>query len=359
MLKMAHSWNRSALWTLGFALGIMAGQSNAQVLDPAFAPFYQIVNEGPVPGLPTPYGGLTFSRDDFNVVLIGGRAISLTADIFQVRVSRDAGGHVSGFDCGPATFFADAPGATGGIDGGLAYGPDGVLFYSTYNDNRIGQIKPGSTAPDRLIDAGTLNIGASLGALQFVPAGFAGAGKLKLAAYNFGMWHSATLSPDGSGTFNLTADSPIGIQIGGGPEGILYVEAGNPSFANDSVLVCELLNGRVVAYDIDANGDPIVATRRVFISGLVGAEGAAQDPVTGDFLFSTFNVGDHVLRVTGFTTTVPCIGDINLDRSVGLTDLSILLANFGGAGAGDLNGDCTTGLSDLSILLANFGTNCP
>lgn len=61
------------------------------------------------------------------------------------------------------------------------------------------------------------------------------------------------------------------------------------------------------------------------------------------------------------------IGDLNFDGSVGLTDLSVLLANFGSAAAptavqsGNLNGDDTIGLTDLSILLANFGSatvNC-
>jgi len=33
------------------------------------------------------------------------------------------------------------------------------------------------------------------------------------------------------------------------------------------------------------NGDPIVATRRLFVSGLDGAEGAYLDPLTGDYLF--------------------------------------------------------------------------
>lgn len=56
-------------------------------------------------------------------------------------------------------------------------------------------------------------------------------------------------------------------------------------------------------------------------------------------------------------------GDLNFDGSVGLTDLSILLANFGTTVQptdvllGNLNGDTTVGLTDLSILLANFGVS--
>lgn len=60
----------------------------------------------------------------------------------------------------------------------------------------------------------------------------------------------------------------------------------------------------------------------------------------------------------------PCPGDVNGDQNVGLTDLSILLANFGtSSGAtlaeGDTDGDGDVDLSDLSQLLANFGTSCP
>lgn len=60
----------------------------------------------------------------------------------------------------------------------------------------------------------------------------------------------------------------------------------------------------------------------------------------------------------------PCPGDLNGDGAVGLSDLTILLSNFGTASGatpeqGDLNGDGAVGLSDLTILLSNFGTACP
>lgn len=59
----------------------------------------------------------------------------------------------------------------------------------------------------------------------------------------------------------------------------------------------------------------------------------------------------------------PCPGDVDGDRDVDLTDLSILLAHFGqGSGAtrgqGDLDGDGDVDLTDLSMLLAHFGTGC-
>jgi len=59
----------------------------------------------------------------------------------------------------------------------------------------------------------------------------------------------------------------------------------------------------------------------------------------------------------------PCPADLNGDRQITLSDLSILLAHFGNSGAtpadGDTNGDGSVNLTDLSQLLAVFGTACP
>jgi hypothetical protein len=71
--------------------------------------------------------------------------------------------------------------------------------------------------------------------------------------------------------------------------------------------VSEYQAGQIGVYEVDSNGNPVKATRQAFITGLSGAEGAAIDPVTGDFLFSTFGVeaGDVLLRVEGFVPPPP------------------------------------------------------
>lgn len=57
-------------------------------------------------------------------------------------------------------------------------------------------------------------------------------------------------------------------------------------------------------------------------------------------------------------------GDLDGDCSVGLADLSQLLANFGSSGAavrpadGDVDRDLDVDLSDLTALLAQFGNDC-
>jgi autotransporter-associated beta strand protein len=57
-----------------------------------------------------------------------------------------------------------------------------------------------------------------------------------------------------------------------------------------------------------------------------------------------------------------CPGDVDGDNDVDITDLGVLLSNFGQSGpgiGGDLNGDDNVDVTDLGILLANFGVSCP
>lgn len=260
-----------------------------------YASSYSCNSLGAPAGLGTPFGGITFL--DSNTLLIGGNANSALGNIQAVGVTRDGAGHITGFS-GPATPYASAP----NIDGGLSFGPGGVLFFTGYPINTLGQIKPGSVAPDKVINLNGLTpaVASSVGSLAFVPAGFAGAGGMKLLSYNSDNWYSATLTPDGTGTYDVSVTP--GPTLVGGIEGVVYIDGSNAGFGgNDSVLVAEWGVGRVGAYEIDSNGDPIVSTRQDFLLGLSGAEGALIDPLTGDFLFSTFGGGNQVLVISGFT----------------------------------------------------------
>ena len=58
--------------------------------------------------------------------------------------------------------------------------------------------------------------------------------------------------------------------------------------------------GNLAAYDADADGDPVLASRRDFVVGLTGAEGAFLDPYSGDFLFTTFGGGNRLIAIRGF-----------------------------------------------------------
>jgi hypothetical protein len=56
---------------------------------------------------------------------------------------------------------------------------------------------------------------------------------------------------------------------------------------------------------------------------------------------------------------ITCTGDLDSDNDVDLSDLVILLANFGSTSpAGDIDGDADVDLTDLTTLLANFGATC-
>ncbi|HUO10625.1 MAG TPA: hypothetical protein VM008_20145 [Phycisphaerae bacterium] len=70
------------------------------------------------------------------------------------------------------------------------------------------------------------------------------------------------------------------------------------------------------------------------------------------------NVGLHVDNVNLYTL-IP--GDANADDHVDLTDLSIVLNNFGSTTSlrsqGNFDGNATVDLTDLSYVLNNFGTN--
>src|SRR5262249_36590795 len=151
-----------------------------------------------VAGLPGHAGGLTFVPGDPSTLLIGGNADSPVAGVYSFKVTRDASKHVTGFT-GTPTLYSSAVGiGTAGIDGGLGFGPGGVLFYTSYPDNSLGEIKPASTlptTPDRQIALTPLGIsGGSVGTLAFVPAGFPGAGHLKIAQFGgYGNWYDVVL----------------------------------------------------------------------------------------------------------------------------------------------------------------------
>jgi len=267
----------------------------AQMVESPFDADYSVYDLGSVPDLPPSYGGLTFSDTDPNVLLIGGQANSLSGGIYQVTLVRDAEMHVIGF-AGPATEYAPAPYP----DGGLAFGPADVLFMTRWPVNEVAQLMPGSGGVDKVIELGPMGVTDSPGGLNFVPEGFPGAGQLKMVTWANGEFYTLGLTPDGSGTYDIpTADFVTSLP--GGPEGFVYVPAGSPQFDDyTTMLVSEYDAGSIAAYDIDGAGNPVPATRRTFVSNLAFALGATIDPMTGDYLFSTYGAGDRVVAVRGF-----------------------------------------------------------
>jgi len=232
---------------------------------------------------------------DPDTLLIGASAATPSAGIYSVKVQRDQDNTITGF--GEVSFLANAPGlkGEGGLDAGLTYSPKGdVLFYTAYPDNSIGQIKPGSTSPDKQIELDKLGVPVSAGSIAFVPQGFAGAGRLKFTSYTANLFYDSTITPDGAGTYNIAAPSNS-VKLEGGLDGFVYVKGTNPGFSRDSILIQEYDTYKVAAYAIDDNGDPIASTRQEFMTGLgnplpttSASMGATTDPKTGNVLFSAF-----------------------------------------------------------------------
>ncbi|RYZ87609.1 MAG: hypothetical protein EOP06_12415 [Proteobacteria bacterium] len=272
--------------------------AKAQTIGSEFATSYSVVDLGTPSGVAGPFGGLTLKNGDSNTLLLGGSANSAAGNVNQVSVVRnviDGQNRITGFT-GTASQLSTAA----NIDGGLLYAPNGALLYTGYSNNTLGQIKPGSSTPDKIINLSSLGIAASTGTIQIIPAGFGvNSGKLLIASYNSSDYYTADLVADGNGTYDLANVSASLVNLGGGPEGIVYVPGGSPLFANPSVLISEYASGRVSAYEVNALGIPIATSRRDFITGLNGAEGATIDASTGDFLFSTFGGSNRVISVRG------------------------------------------------------------
>ncbi|NNF44733.1 MAG: hypothetical protein HKN62_17135 [Phycisphaerales bacterium] len=289
---------------------------------PEFAGTYGLDDLGPVPGLPSNYGGVAFDPGDPDTLLIAAGAVSGSAAIYAVPVTRGCFGEITGF-AADATFVASSP----FIDSGLTVAPGGTLLYTTYDGNTLGQITPGQPAADRLVDLSALGVTPSTGSAAIVPAGFPGAGRLKIGVYDDGDWYDATLAPDGSGTFDIAGVERRAIAVGNGLEGIAWIAGGQPNFPVPHVLVNNWDAERIDVMALDAAGDPDVTTRRTFAL-ITGPEGAAGDWRTPDIIVSSLGPEDHVaaVRIPG-----PCAADVapvGGDGSIGAADLIAVLANW-------------------------------
>jgi hypothetical protein len=336
------------------AVAAMCGARSAwaQTLGPGFARSYAIASLGAPAGAIPSLGGLVVFPGDTSLLGIGGEAGTVDAGIFAAVLTRDGAGHVTGFS-GQASFFQSAPGVTGGIDAGLDIHGD-VALYVTSPDNRLGQIPSDAVGPTKIVDLGALGVAASTGGLRVVPNGHPGAGRLKITSRTASVWYDATITADGNGTYDVALSSTT-VTLAGGSAGVAYVPFTSAAFATPSVLVAERANGRIVAYDVDANGDPVVSSARTFVDGLANVAGLAFDPVTNDLLVSIAGPSAGVYRVSGFAAPSPS-ADLSGDGDVDGADLGILLGAWGpcpsrGSCAADLDGSGAVDGADLGILL--------
>jgi hypothetical protein len=283
------------------AQALFAATSSAQIIDPFYAGKYTLTNLGKLSGVPADYGAVVFKIDDAQTLLIAGHAEDDTGAIYQVTVVRNDQNIITGFS-GTATKFADAPGTLPdtGISAGLVYGPNNVLFYSSYDDNRCAQLKPGSTSPDTFTDLTLLGVLPSVSGLAIVPAGFGGAGRIKFVSYDTGEWYDGSITANAAGTFDISDVSKEATFPDNHPEGFVYVKAGQPLFTADSIILAEYHTDLIVTYQVNANGDPIENTRRVLADmNDTGPEGLAFDPISGDLIVANFS-SDDIYKIHGF-----------------------------------------------------------
>lgn len=265
-------------------------------IEPPYDQYYTCYDLGEMPGVPKEWGGVIVEKDDPYVLLAGGAANTAQGRLFAVSIARDEECHIVGYQAKATADFAAAE----YNDGGLTYEhATSVLFLARWPVNELGQLKPGSNVTDKVIPLGPLGVVSSPGGFTFVPPGFAGEGKLKAVSWPGGEWYTMDLAADGGGTFDVVKATQ-NTKIAGGPEAFVYISDENPEFAVDGLLVAEWSAGNIAAYEADADGNPKVETRKLFIGGLEGAESAYVDPLSGDFLFATFAGDERLIAVRGF-----------------------------------------------------------
>jgi hypothetical protein len=136
-----------------------------------------------------------------------------------------------------------------------------VLFYAEYPVNSMGQVISPYTSDHSTTVLTGLGIASSVGATNFVPAGYNGAGQFKVASYSGNTFYSVPLTSDGSGGYTLgsaTLTATLNTCASTcGPEGFVYVPQGSPVFTGQNLLMAEYGSGTIGVYSIDSNGDPI------------------------------------------------------------------------------------------------------
>ena len=114
-----------------------------------------------------------------------------------------------------------------------------------------------------------------------------------------------------------------------------------------------------IAADFDLNWHTFDGGGGYSAGGDFDLEGTIGQPEAG------FSEGGDFALVGGFWGAAvppnPCPGDADGDLDVDITDLSILLSEFGLIEAGlegDVDNDGDVDLSDLGLLLSQFGQTC-
>ena len=283
-----------------------------------FASMYTAHDLGPIAGIPDPLGGTVLSLADDDVLIVVGASESIDAALFEVPITRDNCGHI--LSLGAATHRIDVPYA----DANLLHAPGGLLM-SQFPVAGLAQERATGVVTTDLAPLGiagplvTSTPGTeSPGGLGVVPPWLAAAGQYRTVAYPTGQWYRLEHELV-AGAVELTAAQPT-LVLDHGPGAFAYVPPESPGFETPSMIVAEWYFGayapnpgsavpsnaldpqRVGVYEVTEDGDPIVETRRDFFETIVRPWGAYFDPVSGDFVFLSWNqMPDRVTVVRGFS----------------------------------------------------------
>lgn len=147
-----RAWLAGAAVAIALAAGPALAAPCGAAFGASFAGSYTCNNLGGPTDVPTNLGGVTFLNN--NTLLVGGAANGGGGGLYTIGVTRDVGNHIVGFN-GSSSLYATAP----NIDGGLSFGPGGVLFATGYPNNTLLEYLPGSSSPDKTISLSALGSG--------------------------------------------------------------------------------------------------------------------------------------------------------------------------------------------------------
>jgi hypothetical protein len=177
---------------------------------------------------------------------------------------------------------------------------------------------------------------------------------------------TATLVAEGSAFAN--GESYAGDGWGSGDGSSIFEVSFQLTAPADATVLGEVVkydNGRAwirftgpdgLIFDVYASGETPFGRSLFLPAGQYTLEIRATGSALGESYYF-----DYAFASYSATLTVCPAGDLDEDGVVGLADLSVLLAHYGGPGGpydGDLNRDGSIGLPDLAILLANYGASC-
>lgn len=237
-----------------------------------------------------------------SMLYVAGAGNTPAGMIYRLPVLRDpASSRITGF--GAAVPFSPAP----YIDAGLQAGPNGVLFFTEYPTNTLGQIVNGTVYEFPLPPETN-----SPGGLVFVPAGLPNAGTLLISNFTSGGIYEVGLTPNPNGTFTPTtatlfaaAPAPA-IRC----EAMRFVPAG--PWTSDLLLAdYGYPDGRVRRLDIEpSTGHPVGGSLTPAISDVITnfpfQDGMAFDLVTAE-LFVTDWSAFALFRFAGFDSLQPLV----------------------------------------------------